>query len=205
MTTGMTTHTRARALDQYERMLRWHAKLTPLRQGVAIPPIKGPFKVRRVKSADARGRRSGSKRVILNVPRESLLEIATAVRATVGADDVLDIVQVFFQQCFHLKDWIKNDPAAGRASRAVERFVADSAVLELARDICNGSKHLVLRAPRATPTLKHGPFVLGQRGGGLFVGAAPRIEIDGKDHDAFDLADQCVAAWNVFMRNQRLI
>jgi hypothetical protein len=45
------------------------------------------------------------------------------------------------QDCWHLKDWIKNDPAAGVGS-AIEAHALSFKSLRIAADLANGSKHL---------------------------------------------------------------
>ena len=52
-----------------------------------------------------------------------------------------DIVYAFFQNCYHLKDWIKNDDKI-KTRKNVERFIEENKCLSICSDICNGSKHL---------------------------------------------------------------
>lgn len=47
----------------------------------------------------------------------------------------------FMQDCFHLKDWIKNDPVAGIGT-AIESEVNTCKALRIAADLANGAKHL---------------------------------------------------------------
>lgn len=47
----------------------------------------------------------------------------------------------FFQDCFHLKDWIKNDPASGAAAQ-IEEAVQAELPLRIAADLANAAKHL---------------------------------------------------------------
>ena len=61
-----------------------------------------------------------------------------------------DEVYAFFLNCYHLKDWIKNDGAAGvSAQNRVEAFINSSRPLKLCADICNAHKHLQLKSPRS--------------------------------------------------------
>jgi hypothetical protein len=56
-----------------------------------------------------------------------------------------DMMWAFFQNCWHLKDWVRNDPLA---SEAQKKSIIDqahaSALLGISRDLCNGTKHLKL-------------------------------------------------------------
>jgi hypothetical protein len=79
--------------------------------------------------------------------------------------DYLDDLWSFFQNCWHLKDWIKNDPnilatmaecpsckknqkiLVGR-TKCLECEVNDCKYLPICADLANGSKHLRLNTPR---------------------------------------------------------
>ena len=54
----------------------------------------------------------------------------------------------FFMNCYHLKDWIKNDISDTSLNAAVEDYINQNACLKLCADICNGAKHLDLTHSR---------------------------------------------------------
>jgi hypothetical protein len=58
--------------------------------------------------------------------------------------DFQDMMWAFFQNCWHLKDWIKNDPLLSDAVRtAIDKAAHDkSSCLKMCRELCNGTKHL---------------------------------------------------------------
>src|SRR5271157_2999438 len=59
-----------------------------------------------------------------------------------------DMLFTFFQNCWHLKDWIKNDAAAPATLAApIERLCRQYQSLLLSADIANGAKHLKLAMP----------------------------------------------------------
>jgi len=119
------------------------------------------------------------------------------------SDFYVDDILAFFQNCHHLKDWIKNDKSAPASLRAdVEDYVDKHICLRICADLCNGLKHL---APNrnlksgAQPELKGRTF-------GLRVGALPNsisvkqsIEHNGQVLDAFELAMECMSAWELFI------
>src|SRR5260370_40735833 len=78
----------------------------------------------------------------MNTPREHI---------SPSADYPDDDFQAFFMDCFHLKDWLKNDSASGLSGKEVEDVVSNSGVLALCGELANGSKHLVLTTPRGDP------------------------------------------------------
>ena len=67
-----------------------------------------------------------------------------------SADDYGDDVWSFFQNCWHLKDWIKNDPHIP-IHGSIEDLVKTSPPLMICADLANGTKHLKFdRPPRVS-------------------------------------------------------
>jgi hypothetical protein len=63
-------------------------------------------------------------------------------------DTQLDALFCFFQNCWHLKDWIKNDASLSEDVRAALNGEAHANdFLLLCKDLANGSKHLKLTTP----------------------------------------------------------
>ena len=62
-----------------------------------------------------------------------------------GEADAADDVFAFFMNCYHLKDWLKNDLADPHPE--AEKLVDDTEALRICRDLCNGLKHAGSRAP----------------------------------------------------------
>ena len=67
------------------------------------------------------------------------------------SDNYQDEVYAFFLNCYHLKDWIKNDESIGVAEAEVEDFINNNNDLKLCGDICNNNKHLTLDSPPERP------------------------------------------------------
>lgn len=64
-------------------------------------------------------------------------------------EDYEDDLWAFFQNCWHLKDWIKNDPSVPQTVRdSIESEVAKWESLKACADLANRTKHLQLRAER---------------------------------------------------------
>ena len=110
-------------------------------------------------------------------------------------DDVL----CFFQNCYHLKDWLKWDPS-GLFKAGVEQYVNQNRELQLCADLCNGSKHLVLTTPRSSEHPR-----LGGQSAEIDVGAQEirirfAVDTDTGPLDALDLATRCVDLWADFIR-----
>jgi len=119
------------------------------------------------------------------------------------SDNYQDEVYTFFINCFHLKDWLKNDGSVEVDAKEIEDFVKNNKELNLCRDICNGIKHLKLTAPRSGQDPE-----FGQRKYHLHVGKSPTtisakytIDTASGPIDAFKLATKCLQAWESFIQS----
>jgi hypothetical protein len=112
-----------------------------------------------------------------------------------------DDVFAFFLNCYHLKDWIKNDPSANQMTDKVESFINKSPSLSICADLCNGLKHLTLDKSRSGKNPRFGEKT--QR---VYYHQAPIVVCQGytivagtKTFDAFDVAWQCMTDWHRFI------
>jgi len=135
-----------------------------------------------------------------------------ATSATAVTIQVEDDFSCFFVWCFHLKDWLKNDPTIPVAIRAAAGVLVNTnKSLKLCTDLANGIKHLHAdRSARVDPD-----------GEGSAIASADRIApfqsdadetgerivlvADGSYLDAREVAGRCVAAWAAFLREHRLM
>lgn len=117
---------------------------------------------------------------------------------------VLDEVHAFFQNCFHLATWIRNDDSVDKAARdAVESFVTKNEPLARCANIANGTKHHILRAPTSSqdPHIARNDINVD-----LNVGVKYRFWVASTtgEQDAFELATDCVRAWETFLQRHSL-
>ncbi len=123
------------------------------------------------------------------------------------SENYVDDIYAFFQNSYHLKDWIKNDSAVPVAiQNAVEPYITSTRCLRLCADICNSSKHLSLTNPRSNEAP-----AFGAKHYGLNLGAGSqkiqlKWEVDTSNGpiDAFQLARECIDAWEVFLTSNGL-
>ena len=118
-----------------------------------------------------------------------------------------DEIYAFFQNCYHLKDWIKNDPACSSWSD-VENLINQNTNLNICADLCNALKHLTLTRPRSNenPNFAGAKINLNIRDG---IGVKEKVDISIKytistssgEIDAFELAKHCVSAWEQFIND----
>lgn len=120
------------------------------------------------------------------------------------SDSYQDEVYAFFMKCYHLKDWIKNDIKISDMAERVESFIAGNEALSLCADICNGIKHLKLTKPRSGQNPR-----FGQRQFSVELGGQPTkisvkytINTNTGPRDAFELATQCIEAWDNFIKSE---
>ena len=65
--------------------------------------------------------------------------------------DFQDMMWAFFQNCWHVKDWVKNDPILDQATKdSILAWAHKSIVLGVCHDMCNGTKHLGPRPGEAS-------------------------------------------------------
>ena len=136
----------------------------------------------------------------------SVIEQTNAGRThTRESDAYQDELYAFFQNCYHLKDWLKNSGAV--TPDHVESFVRGSESLRICGDLCNGSKHLTLKWPRE----RH-DVAIGERHFALEVGSGPptisvkyEVTVGDKTYDAFSLAESCMAGWQGYLTSKGLL
>lgn len=118
-----------------------------------------------------------------------------------------DEIYAFFINCYHLKDWIKNDPASGINKDEIENFINKSENLSICADLCNGSKHLVIDNPRrdAQTKVDGRSFSLGLGGGSPRISVRYKVGLKDRINDAFDLATKSLKEWEDFLRSKKLL
>lgn len=116
-----------------------------------------------------------------------------------------DDVHSFFQNCYHLKDWIKNDPYC-KAWPSVEAYINENQDLQLCADLCNAQKHLKLTSPRSGQNPQfggsHTRLSIGGGSGLSSVQIANSYSVDTQSAgtiDALTLGQRCVNAWEDFI------
>lgn len=122
----------------------------------------------------------------------------------VSSIDYDDDLQHFFQDCWHLKDWIKNDASLSLGVNIEDEVNAHKA-LRIAADLANGCKHLDRKRHRegAYVTSISVTAHLGQSRG---VDVFHTITLnDGTTQSAQVVAKEAVEAWNIVLQKCELI
>ena len=103
----------------------------------------------------------------------------------VGSPDLTDFIFVFFQSCYHLREWLHHTSKIPKAE--VDRFYAQTKELRLCRDICNGTKHLNIDHASVDPT-----FSIGWEYRPYEPSGARMFIIADDKYDMVDLAARCL-------------
>jgi hypothetical protein len=119
-----------------------------------------------------------------------------------------DFIWAFFQNCWHLKDWIKNDQGlSSHFRRGVERLALSERSLRVCADLANGTKHFELQKPKDGPGARHSHRVLR-----VVAGDSSKTEIDyflvlgdGSQVNALTIAREAVEAWRRLLTAEGLL
>lgn len=112
-------------------------------------------------------------------------------------DDML----AFFQNCFHLRDWLREDDfKSAKIDLTPNKYVETETSLAICADLANAVKHMKLTYPPKSgtePKLANRSMVI--TGGSSIIKLEAHIEHDGEFIDAFELAKKCMDAWNAYL------
>jgi len=121
----------------------------------------------------------------------------------VESENYVDEIYAFFLNCYHLKDWIKNDPEVSTTvQQQVEDHINRNRSLKLCADLCNSLKHLVLTKKQRSgegPAFGKKDYALKLGGGRARIALNYQVDTTGGPVDAFQLASDCVEAWEDFL------
>jgi hypothetical protein len=111
-----------------------------------------------------------------------------------------DALVSFFHHCWHIKDWLHNDPAATIDQKANCIDLAHASdVLDVCQDLCNRTK---LLGARPGATLDHTKVTLDSD---RIVDIDGVIKlVDGSLMSAKQLARHCIAEWERILQSQGL-
>jgi hypothetical protein len=125
----------------------------------------------------------------------------------VPSDNYVDEIYAFFMNCHHLKDWIRHDSVvATPIQQGVEDHINANRSLKLCADICNSLKHLTLTSNRSreSPTFSKREYRLTLGGDPPTIKVKYQVDTATGPIDAFQLAAECVDAWDAFLSSNGL-
>ncbi len=127
-----------------------------------------------------------------------------------STDDRRDDLLCFFQNCYHLKDWLLNDPATGPLVMTdIERFISSSTELSIVCDLANGSKHLDLSRGRYGPRTGDVATAVTRMDVEIVIGSGGRqtfyVSSKGVEYKAHELAEEAVGKWRQYLEQKALL
>lgn len=130
--------------------------------------------------------------------------VITAANSKASPDE-LDYLLAFFESCFHLREWLLVTAATDQKS--LEDLFLSKPELRVCRDLANGFKHHTISKPSVDAQFsvvneyipRNWPSAHAYPNGKWTVLAG------GHQFGLVDLADQCVAVWQDFLRSKALI
>ena len=145
---------------------------------------------------------------------QRLLRASQGVDPTAqSSDDVRDTLYHFFQDVYHLKDWIGNDSSVATSSRRLDdQYINNSTILQLCADLCNGTKHLALSRARtgdlSTGFSSQGVNIYGSAAGSKkpsgHVEHSWEVTSNNVNYDAVQLAGDVITEWDNVLRAEGL-
>ena len=111
--------------------------------------------------------------------------------AKIGSRDLEDFAFVFFQNCYHLREWLLKTSIFPRSD--VAELFSQTKELRLCRDICNGTKHLTIKHPSIDAD-----FSIGREYDPWSVSRYRLFLIADDKYDILELAARCVKILDEF-------
>ncbi len=116
-----------------------------------------------------------------------------------------DFLYAYFQNCYHLRNWLQNSDAV--TPEKLQEFFRLNEPMKVCRDICNGTKHWRIDHPSVDAHFSIGREYVpadwpGER---PHVNESWFIICGDSKRDVFQLADTCMALWDSFLRDNRLL
>jgi hypothetical protein len=114
-----------------------------------------------------------------------------------------DLMWAFFQNCWHLKDWVSNDTTIPKQmSEGAVTAAHRSPVLMVCRDLACAMKHLSLDDPKTGAAHSHTNTTI-QPGSPTVVDTIVDMG-DGTTRSGLALAQECVAEWERILKQAGL-
>lgn len=120
-------------------------------------------------------------------------------------NELEDFLWSFFQNCWHVNDWIRNDDTLPRTLRdAVWDDVKESRRLGIAADLANGSKHFARNPGREWVGAQDGQIQISENPDGTWTFSHEVAFPDGSRLSAIQAADDAMEAWKEILARHQM-
>jgi hypothetical protein len=121
-------------------------------------------------------------------------------------NELEDSLWAFFQNCWHINDWIRNDPTLTQPVKdAVWKEVRNTTSILIAADLANGSKHFSTDPSRQKVGSSDTAIQFRHQPDGTIVTEHVIAVNDGKRVLAIELAKKAMADWQDILRRNGLL
>ncbi len=118
----------------------------------------------------------------------------------------IDIVIVFLQNCYHLRDWLQacRPDLGGKVDTLFDKHLE----MKACRDVCNGFKHKHLNRPSLDPAFNlyrefdHFEAEANPSSNSVFLRIAFADGQDVRKFDRFDFSEKCFGIWRDFLAKE---
>lgn len=129
------------------------------------------------------------------------VEAACQPRAYKGNAPLKLAFENFFTQCYHFADWLWDDTSTGLSKTTVRAYIATNAALNICAGFSNTAKH---RTRQKTSDMTAVISSVGYNATGVQVVVSWAENGASGTEDALHLAQDCVAAWQTFLKTHSL-
>ena len=130
-----------------------------------------------------------------------------------SSDEARDALYHFFQDAYHLRDWLRNDDSLTDSRKKVASRFGRKKFLRICADLCNSTKHYALidswTGDLSTAFIGQDVTVRPAAAGS---GQPPRpalhawrIESRGSQYDALTVAGEVIRTWDILLREAGLL
>ncbi len=116
--------------------------------------------------------------------------------------EIEDFLYAFFQNCYHLRDWLRNTDALSK--KVLTDFFSSHIELRICQDICNATKHFHLTSSSFEVEFSLAREYVGPARGRFEQDSTLVILASGTKFDVFELAARCLRLWREFLISQNL-
>lgn len=124
---------------------------------------------------------------------DRLVSVSTGL-GRLPMDEQIDFALVFFQNAYHVRDYLQQEGAASKAQ--LDQLMSSTLVLRVCRDLANGAKHRKIN----NASVDSEPWILREYRPPEWV----LVVKAGEKFDLLSLANDCLRAWDDFLAGHNL-
>jgi hypothetical protein len=133
------------------------------------------------------------------------------MKAATQGEEFQDMAWAFFQNCWHVKDWLRNDRRVpnhpNSPNSRCSQMAHASAALKICKGICNGTKHLIFDHDQHEGSEHYLAITMPLAPVGVADNKPNEFDfvihkVDPRFASGKKLADECIAEWVHILRSE---